>query len=672
MIASGVLGGALGAGLALGALRLGARKLGRLGLAREAWALVAAGSPRRARALLRLHTRGKPKTEDALTCEALALFWEGSFDAALTASCHAAAVGELEGAGPSRRAQAIAVLALTYGGDAPDARHLLSLMQDDPREEAIAELSPAFLEATVAFHEGLVDRAANADTREAFGALAAVGTSRAHGTLAALHLAAIAHAEGDLVRTREILTPLVSDGGPTFVRRWALHQLEAMRVAPGTVPAPTFDALDLLRVPAFHRGAVERVAASPGRLAALFAVSAVGAVADVLTRTSEVTPVSWIVTAGALAILPLVLVVLAPLVGLVRARVRPGTRLRAMVLCSTGMPLLLAALALARVLESPPLAAFATVWALALVVFGMQALSRAIGRARAAATAALVALGFAFGTAQAPPTSIEDLDAFGERDADKVLDLYRAVNAEAYAARLEEAEAALLPSRPGADLYFLSFAGYSTQDVFTNESVYARETFDAHYGTEGRSMVLSNGRSHTLPAATTATLAHALATIGRRMDPAEDVLFLYLTSHGDDHGLALRDGVESTTLTPAALRRALDDAGIVHRIVVVAGCQTGVFLEPLQTEHSVVMTASASYRSSYGCANGRAFTELGERLFRVHFANGARFLPTFEQVIDETASAERAAGVTASLPRLSVGAKTATKLADLEDRLGLR
>jgi hypothetical protein len=93
----------------------------------------------------------------------------------------------------------------------------------------------------------------------------------------------------------------------------------------------------------------------------------------------------------------------------------------------------------------------------------------------------------------------------------------------------------LEPQRAGiVDLYFLGIAGAETPDVFLNDVRLAADLFDSRFDTRGRSAVLANNAKtlHLLPLANAHNLEAMLAEIGKRMDPAEDILFLFLSSHG--------------------------------------------------------------------------------------------------------------------------------------------
>ncbi|MFO0673306.1 MAG: C13 family peptidase [Polyangiaceae bacterium] len=227
-------------------------------------------------------------------------------------------------------------------------------------------------------------------------------------------------------------------------------------------------------------------------------------------------------------------------------------------------------------------------------------------------------------------------------------------------------EAKLLPQRQGVrDMYLLAVAGYASQDVFQREVESVVTLFDERYGTRGRSVILSNRGPY--PHASAVGISHAIRAIGARMDPAEDIFILYATSPGSASGLFLEFGprapYESESFSPSDLATALDEAAIRHRVLIVAGCQTGVFVDALRNDDTLLLTAAAPDRFSYGCANGRAFTDFGRTLVEDALPRSVGFEAAFRAVIDETARRESKAHQKPSLPQLWVGAGAAKLLA---------
>lgn len=183
---------------------------------------------------------------------------------------------------------------------------------------------------------------------------------------------------------------------------------------------------------------------------------------------------------------------------------------------------------------------------------------------------------------------------------------------------IQEELARLAPQRPGAiDLYALVVGGDGEEDVFRREAHTVRRVLDERLGTQGRSLVLVNHRSAPKPEATLKSLELVLDVLAKRMDVAEDILFLHLTSHGaSNHVLILRHpAVDLYGVSPQYLRGVLDRSGIRHRVLVFSGCYTGGFIPPLATIDSIILTAANAKRESYGCGNDSEITEYSRALY---------------------------------------------------------
>jgi hypothetical protein len=232
---------------------------------------------------------------------------------------------------------------------------------------------------------------------------------------------------------------------------------------------------------------------------------------------------------------------------------------------------------------------------------------------------------------------------------------------------IQRALAAIQPGKPGVrEHYFVGFAPDASQDVFLREMRYVKRLFDERFGTAGRSIALASSYDalEELPIASVTNLARALERIGKAMNADEDVLVLFISAHGDrEHRLsAWQPPLELTPLTPTALARMLHDAGIKWRVVIVSACYSGGFIEPLRDDNSIVITAAAPDRTSFGCEAGRDFTYFGQAYFRDALAKTTSFTEAFEiarRLVTEQEAAERLA---ASLPQISVGGAIAELL----------
>ena len=227
------------------------------------------------------------------------------------------------------------------------------------------------------------------------------------------------------------------------------------------------------------------------------------------------------------------------------------------------------------------------------------------------------------------------------------------------------------------DLYFVGFAPYAKEDVFRKDMEVARDLFDDRFDTDGRSLLLVNNPRTVLddPLATVSNLRTALKEIGAAIDTDDDVVMLYLESHGSrDHRLAVEFWpLQLDPVTPQILRKMLDDSGIKWRIIVVSACYSGGYVEPLKDEHTLIMTASAFDRTSFGCGSESEATYFGDALFQHALRFDDSFISAFAKARERIAEREKAEGVSPpSDPQIFVGDAMAAKLPQLEATLRAR
>ena len=233
---------------------------------------------------------------------------------------------------------------------------------------------------------------------------------------------------------------------------------------------------------------------------------------------------------------------------------------------------------------------------------------------------------------------------------------------------------ALRPQRAGIpDLYFIGFAPHGTQDVFGKElgtvSRLMRRRFDA----VGRSLLLSNDPATLgeLPIASATNLRAALEHVGGIMDADEDLLFLYISTHGSAEGeLSIElPPLELAQIRPAALARMLHASGIKWKVLVISACYSGGFIEPLKDDNTLIITATDANNQSFGCGNGEKLTWFGKAYFDGALRRTRSFAEAFGFARQEVAQREREQRFTASNPQMHVGAAIRDKLAGFEARL---
>ncbi len=226
---------------------------------------------------------------------------------------------------------------------------------------------------------------------------------------------------------------------------------------------------------------------------------------------------------------------------------------------------------------------------------------------------------------------------------------------------LEQTLNTLQPQRPNVpDLYFVGFAGYGWQDVFMKEVNTVRALFDNRFDTRGRSVVLINNTKSTagVPIASTTALQITLNRVGTLLDPEEDMLFLFVTSHGSTDPAYVsvnHDGLDLTQLTPERLKTALAATPIKWKVIVVSACYSGGFIPALRDDNTLVITASSADRNSFGCDDSNSMTDFGRAYFEGALNKTRSFTTAFEMAKKRIAEREKAEGLTPSQPQMAMG-----------------
>lgn len=236
---------------------------------------------------------------------------------------------------------------------------------------------------------------------------------------------------------------------------------------------------------------------------------------------------------------------------------------------------------------------------------------------------------------------------------------------------LNEELAALQDQRQGkTDLYFVGFAGQADERVFFNDVSLARNVLDRRFNTAGRSLVLVNNADtvYNAPLANRHNLEAVLQGIARRMDKEEDVLFLYLSSHGaQDHKLSVSFWpLRLNDLKAEDLKTLLDNAGIRNRVIVVSACYSGGFLDVLKDDNTLILTASSRDHVSYGCGDFTRYTYFGESYFAKALDKDASFISAFEEARRLIEEREQNEALDQSGPQIDVGRNIAGILENLE------
>ena len=159
----------------------------------------------------------------------------------------------------------------------------------------------------------------------------------------------------------------------------------------------------------------------------------------------------------------------------------------------------------------------------------------------------------------------------------------------------------------------VSFGLWGDQSVFASEAEGAARIVARQYGHGGKVIVRVN--TERRGDATEDSLRATLASLGATMDPERDILFLILTSHGDQHGIDVATPSDKSFITPIELRDMLRESGARLSVVVVSACYSGIFVDALAEPDTLVITAADADHASFGCRDGAKWTTFGEAFF---------------------------------------------------------
>ncbi len=238
--------------------------------------------------------------------------------------------------------------------------------------------------------------------------------------------------------------------------------------------------------------------------------------------------------------------------------------------------------------------------------------------------------------------------------------------------RLDAELAKLQPQRPGTvDAYVLTIA-LDSDPVFAREAREAGRVLARRYDGAGRTLTLAgpDGTRNDLPQGSIDALIVSLAKIAEVMDPEEDVLVMYSTSHGLDLGLAYHYGDTGYgILSPQRFKSVLEELGIERRILILSACYSGVFIPEVASPDTAIMTAAASNRTSFGCEAENDWTFYGDAMINRALRQPQSLGDAARAAGRSVAKWESERRLLASLPQMVIGDGVAEWLSELEARM---
>ena len=191
---------------------------------------------------------------------------------------------------------------------------------------------------------------------------------------------------------------------------------------------------------------------------------------------------------------------------------------------------------------------------------------------------------------------------------------------------LQQAEEQLVDQQDKIpEVYFLGVAGDGSQSVFRREIEFVRPLIEGRYGSVGKSISLVNHHdsAEQYPMATRHSIKSAIGAISQKMDKQDDVLFLYLSSHGSkEHEFYLNhDSIKLPPLAATDFAEMLEASKVKWKVIVISACYAGGFIPVLSDDHTLIITAADAKSRSFGCSEEAEMTYFGRALFSQAMTN---------------------------------------------------
>lgn len=271
-----------------------------------------------------------------------------------------------------------------------------------------------------------------------------------------------------------------------------------------------------------------------------------------------------------------------------------------------------------------------------------------------------------YGYQSANPRAIQDRR---EREAAQkgsivVTEPYGPLESLRQARAMTSALGRLKPERKGVvDVYVVAI-GLDSDGVFGRETAEAARVLASRYDADGRVIVLANGKGAAgsaadpvVPDGSPDHLAQALGHVADVMNKQEDVLALFITTHGHwNTGLSYRDGDRAGgNIAPARLAALLNEAGIKNRLVILSACFSGIFLPVLQNDSTITLTAASAAKPSFGCRAENDWTFFGDAFVNQALRQPIPLPDAFAQARSLITKWEVAARLDPSNPQIDLG-----------------
>lgn len=211
------------------------------------------------------------------------------------------------------------------------------------------------------------------------------------------------------------------------------------------------------------------------------------------------------------------------------------------------------------------------------------------------------------------------------------------------------------------EFYNVLVAGDGSQSVFEKEV-----NTIAGYLEPQRTIKLINQKvfSNDYPIASNSSLKEVLLALEEKMNLEEDVLFLYMTSHGSDDGYfyVKKENIKLASIHHKQIAALLAESKIKNKIIFLSSCYSGALVDEIKGASTLVITSSASDKTSFGCSNDSEMTWFAKAFFDNQSSSTIDLKKRFYQAKEKVLQWELEENYTLSEPQISIGKNAITSM----------
>ena len=205
-------------------------------------------------------------------------------------------------------------------------------------------------------------------------------------------------------------------------------------------------------------------------------------------------------------------------------------------------------------------------------------------------------------------------------------------------------------------LHYVGIAGYDHY-VFDHEIREVKNILYRNYKLDDLIHLLSNYDNYI-----DAEKFDLLFETLRTKIPKNDVVLFYITSHGIKEGAVAFQKNENlyAKIFPRDLKKYIDSAQLKNVILIISTCYSGSF-KKIANNNILVITASNSDKTSYGCKPDNDWTFFGRAFFVESLSKNKNFIKAFESARKIIKKWETEGELIPSEPQIS-GGKSVIKM----------